>query len=211
MNRNKSKIRNTAIALYNREGVSTVSIRQLAREVGISHSHLMYHYPTQEDLLLALHDLLLQKAKDLHKDMAPDESPLKALYETTKTGFYVVHDFRFFFLELQYICSSFPRVKEVLRKVEEVRSDMYRHTIALMKAKDILRNEEFENEFDYLINRIKIFSDHWLESSSIYDECTTEEKINKYSYLLIQHFYPYLTQKGKDEFQTIQITKPKRH
>jgi AcrR family transcriptional regulator len=209
MSKNKLKLLQAAIALYNREGVSSVSIRQLAREVGISHSNLIYHYPTQEDLLLALHDLLLQKAMDLNKTLAHDESPLISLYETTKTGFYIVHDFRFFFLELHYISNSFPRIKEVLRKVEELRANMYMNTIEILNAKDMMRNEEFDHEFDHLITRIKIFSDHWLESSSIYDKLPSEEMINKYAFLLLQHFYPYLTEKGKKEFKRIQLTEPK--
>lgn len=204
----KEKILKTALHLYNRKGVGNTSIRQLAKEVGISHSNLSYHYPTQEHLLLALHDLLLQKATDLHTDLLQNESPLESLYETTKAGFYVVYDFRFFFLELHYICQSFPRIKEVLRKVEAVRSAMYKNTLEQMRAKGLLCPEEFDKEFDDLIVRIKIFSDHWLESSSIYDEITKEEKIDKYARLLMQHFYPYLTKKGKDEFRTLQITAP---
>ncbi len=104
---------------------------------------------------------------------------------------------------------SFPKVKEVLRQVEKVRTHMYKNIIANMIANDLLRYEEFKGEFDDLIVRIKIFSDHWLESSSIYDELPMEETINKYSYLCMQHFYPYLTENGKNEFKTIQITAPK--
>jgi hypothetical protein len=88
---------------------------------------------------------------------------------------------------------------------------MYKKAIGDMIASDLIRSEEFDGEFDDLIVRIKIYSDHWLESSSIYDDLSKEEKINKYSYLLIQHFYPYLTENGRNEFKKIQITAPKPH
>ena len=203
MSETKQKILNKALELYNHHGVSNVSIRQLAKDIGISHSNLIYHFPSQEEIILGLHDLLLQKAVQLNNDLIQNDSPLKSLYETTRTGFSVVYDFRFFFNELQYICNTYPRVKEVLKKVEQVRSVMYKNVIKEMIAKGLLRSEELENEFDDLIVRIKIYSDHWLESSSIYDEYTKEKKIDKYSYLLMQFFYPYLTIKGKDEFKFI--------
>lgn len=206
MSKTKEKILEKALAIYNQQGVSNVSIRQLAQDVGISHSNLMYHYPTHEEIILGLHDLLLKKAVELNNRLVQNESPLKSLYTATRIGFTVVYHFRFFFKELQYICNTFPKVKEVLRKVEKVRSDMYKKLIAALIANDLLRSEDFKGEFDDLIVRIKIFSDHWLESSSIYDELAWEEMINRYSYLLIQHFYPYLTHKGKDEFKLVQIT-----
>jgi AcrR family transcriptional regulator len=211
MNKTKQKILEKALEIYNLQGVSNVSIRQLAKDVGISHSNLIYHYPTQEDIILGLHDLLLQKAIELNKGLIQNESTLHSLYSTTITGFTVVYDFRFFFKELHYLCNSFPRLKDVLRKVEKVRALMYKNIIGDMIANNLLRSEEFEGEFDNLIIRIKIYSDHWLESSSIYDELSKEEMINKYSYLLMQHFYPYLNENGKSEFKTIQITAPKPH
>lgn len=205
MNKTKQKILNKALEIYNRDGVSNVSIRQLSKEVGISHSNLTYHFSAQEDIILGLHDLLLQKAVELNNGLVQNESPLQSLYSTTMTGFTIVYDFRFFFNELQYICKAFPKVKEVLRQAEKVRYIMYKKVIGDMIACDLLRSEEFDGEFDNLILRIKIYSDHWLESSSIYDDLSKEEKINKYSYLLIQHFYPYLTETGRNEFKTIQI------
>lgn len=204
MNKTKQKILNKALEIYNRDGVSNVSIRQLSKDVGISHSNLIYHFPTQEEIILGLHDVLLQKAVELNKDMAQKISPLQSLYSTTITGFTIVFDFRFFFKELHYISNAFPKVKKVLREVEKVRSAMYKKLIDDLIANNFLRTEEFKGEFDDLIVRIKIFSDHWLESSSIYDDMTKEERIKKYAYLLVQHFYPYLSENGRHEFKTLQ-------
>lgn len=204
MNKTKQKILNKALEIYNRDGVSNVSIRQLSKDVGISHSNLIYHFPTQEEIILGLHDVLLQKAVELNKDMAQKISPLQSLYSTTITGFTIVFDFRFFFKELHYISNAFPKVKKVLREVEKVRSAMYKKLIDDLITNNFLRTEEFKGEFDDLIVRIKIFSDHWLESSSIYDDMTKEERIKKYAYLLVQHFYPYLSENGRHEFKTLQ-------
>ncbi|MEM8763709.1 MAG: TetR/AcrR family transcriptional regulator [Bacteroidota bacterium] len=204
MKKTKQKILATALELYNEKGVGNLSIRQLAKEVGISHSNLIYHYPSQEDVILGLHELLLQKAMELNQEISKEESPLVSLFRSTQKGFAIVYDFRFLFKDLQYICSSFPRVKETIRTVEEVRSRMYRSVIELMKAKKLIRSEEREDEFKDLITLIKIYSDHWLESSSIYDDGRRDEKIRKYAYLLMSFFYPYLTDKGKEEFQFIE-------
>jgi len=203
MNKTKRKILDTALELYNSEGVSNVSIRQLAKEVGISHSNLIYHYPTKEDVILGLHEILLQKARNINQEIPHGSSLTSALHKSTRLGFSVVYEFRFLFKNLQFICTSFPRMKEVIRAVESVRSEMYRGVIEQMKSEKLIRSEEFNNEFDHLIALIKIYSDSWLVSSSIYDDLSKEEMLDKYSFLLMTHFYPYLSEKGKEEFKTL--------
>ncbi|MEL7124449.1 MAG: TetR/AcrR family transcriptional regulator, partial [Bacteroidota bacterium] len=84
MKKTKQKILATALELYNAKGVGNVSIRQLAKEIGISHSNLIYHYPSLEDVILGLHELLLQKAMELNKEISKEESPLVSLFRTTQ-------------------------------------------------------------------------------------------------------------------------------
>lgn len=201
MSKTKKIILDAALKLYNQNGVGNTSIRQIAKEVNISHSNLIYHFPTQEDIIEGLHSMLLEKAILLNKELSSENTLLAKLFETTEVGFSVVYDFRFLFLELHYICESFPRVKQTILSVEQIRSEMYSEFIKKMISLEIIRGEENTEEYSRLIILIKIFSDHWMQSSSIYDfNLGREEKIRKYSFLFMTFFYPYLTVKGKEEF-----------
>lgn len=205
MNKTKQKILATALAIFNEQGVASISIRQLAQEAKISHSNLIYHFPSKQEIVLALHEQLFNRANDINKKIEIANFSLAQLYNITKIGFATVYDFRFLFNDLQFICSSFPEMRKILLSAEKNRSDMYRSVIALMIEKKWMKAAEFENEYKQLIVLIKIFSDHWLVSSSIYDNLPVLEKIEKYSRLLMAHFYPYLTPMGKEEFKSIQI------
>jgi AcrR family transcriptional regulator len=211
MNKTKQKILNAALNLYNQSGVSNVSIRQIAQDAKISHSNLIYHYPTHEDIFLGLHELLLARAIAINKEVNHSEITLIELFHTTKKGFSIVYDFAFLFNDLLYICVSYPRIKELMVSIEKTRSQMYQNVINELISVNLMRTEEFDNEYAQLINLIKIFSDHWLVSASIYDDLTKQEKLDKYSYLLMIHFYPYLTLEGKKEFTNIQIASTKSH
>ncbi len=207
--KNKRKILMTAQELYNSKGVGNVSIRELASQANISHSNLIYHFPDQESIILELHNQMLQKAIELNQELNLSSTDLKQLFQSTKIGFSVVFDFRFLFNDLSGICTLFPKMKEVLVSVEKVRSMMYRSVMDQIINNGLMRTYEYENEFENLITLIKIFSDHWIASSNIYDNFSREEKIEKYAYLLISFFYPYLTENGKKDF--LQITAPKPH
>lgn len=204
MIKTKKVILDAALKLYNQNGVANTSIRQLAKEANISHSNLIYHFPTQEDIIEGLHNLLLNKAIQLNKALYHDKSLLVKLFKTTEVGFSVVYDFRFLFLELHSICKAYPRIKQIIYSVEQIRLEMYSTLINRLISCELIRGEENIGEYKRLIDLIKIYSDHWIESSSIYDfDLGREGIIKKYSFLLMTFFYPYLTDKGKEEFKLI--------
>ena len=63
-----------------------------------------------------------------------------------------------------------------------------------------MREQEYDNEYDFFILTIKIFSDSWISSSEIYETTSSQEIIEKYCSLFVKLFFPYLTAKGKNEF-----------
>jgi len=207
MIKTKQKILNAALELHNNHGVANVSIRQIAQKVQISHSNLIYHFPTHQNIILALHESLLKKATNINQGLDLKDFSLLDFYNATKIGFSVVYDYRFLFIDLLWICNTFPKIRQIMIHVEKVRSEMYQELISVLIARNLMRKAEFDDEYSHLITLIKIFSDHWFVSSSIYDVLSKEERIEKYTYLLMTHFYPYFTVTGKEEFKTFQVAK----
>ena len=124
MSKTKEKILNTALELYNTKGVGNVSIRELAKQVNISHSSLIYHFPDQESILLELHNQMLKKAIKLNEELNSSSVDLKQHFHATKIGFSVVFEFRFLFNDLNEVCASFPRIKEVSFRSESQINDV---------------------------------------------------------------------------------------
>ncbi len=62
--------------------------------------------------------------------------------------------------------------------------------------------EEIEDEYLHLYSRMNIMGDFWL-SSAITTQVLSPTLINKYSLIIFQEFYPYLTSKGKEQFSSI--------
>ena len=203
MDATKSRILATALRIYNAQGVASTSIRQMAKEVGISHSNLIYHFPSHEEIVLGLHDQLLQKALNINGELRTNGGALATFLESTRAGFEVAYNYRFLFLELPHLCATYPRFKQTILDVETVRSGMYQHLIENLVADNIMRPEAFTGEYAAFIQHIKLFSDHWIVSSAMYDNLETAERIEKYALLLIHMFYPYLTPLGKEAFHKL--------
>lgn len=201
MKKSKEKILQKALELFNINGFGNVSIRQIAAELNISHSNLIYHYKTKNDMADALHTELLQKAVALNTSVKKSENFIENLFNSTKTGFEILYDYRFFMIDLNEILKENTLLKSAFLEVEKVRSKMYKDVIEKGIIQGNFRKELYENEYDFFIEQIKIYSDSWITSSQIYHSGSTKEDvIDHYVGLFIKMFVPYFTENIQTQF-----------
>ena len=60
---NKEKIFNVSVDLFSEYGYDGVSIRQIAREVGIKESSIYNHYPSKEAILDSILNYYIDKMR----------------------------------------------------------------------------------------------------------------------------------------------------
>ena len=198
----KQKILKKAKELFNDKGVANVSIRQISRELGISHSNLIYHFKSKNALIDSLHQQILDAAILLNQDIKTEKNTLKGLFISTIKGFEIIYDFRFFMVDFNLIMRENSDLHRQIKEIEKLRFLMYRDTINVMIDEGVLRKEEYNSEYKLLIIQIRIFSDYWVSSSQIYEE-NAKLAIRKYARLFLTLFYPYLTLKGKKNFNEL--------
>ncbi|MEM9983512.1 MAG: TetR/AcrR family transcriptional regulator [Bacteroidota bacterium] len=197
MGKTKDQILNTALNLFNEQGVADVSIRQIASAMGISHGNLIYHFKHKSEIIQALHEALLTRAIQINERIDREDFDLLHLYKTTLRGFAAVYEYRFFFYDLLYIANNDPLLGKTLREVEKLRAQMYREVIALSIQRGLMLPEAYSGQYEDLITWIRIYSDHWLSSAAMYDSESAEVIIEKYARLLVKQFYGYLTPVGQ--------------
>ena len=188
--------------LFNEKGVSNVSIREISREIGISHSNLIYHFKDKNSLINALHQLILENAIELNDEIEKEENTLRGLFISTIKGFEIICDFRFFMIDFNLILKENKKLHKQILEIEVLRFSMYEEKINTMIAKNILKEELIKGESANLIQHIRVFSDYWLPSAQVY-EVNVNMSINKYAKLFLSLFYPYLTKKGKENFNSL--------
>lgn len=198
----KSKILDQAKKLFNDKGVSNVSIREIAREVDISHSNLIYHFKDKNELLNHLHQQILNAAVDIDKEISNEENTLKSLFISTVRGFEIIYDYRFFMIDFNSILLENKELHQQIKEIEVFRFRLYEARIAKMIGEDIFRNEMYKNEYEDLIIQIRIFSDYWVSSSQIYEQ-NPQLSIKKYARLFLCFFRPFLTPKGHKIFNQL--------
>ena len=64
----KQKIINQAITAYNAFGLTNVTSRDLAKDLGISHGNLQYHFKNKETLLLAIYNQMKTEISGIYEN-----------------------------------------------------------------------------------------------------------------------------------------------
>jgi len=106
----RRRIVERSVELFNRGSVQSVTIEQIASDLGMSPGNLTYHFPHKRDLIRAALDVLQERLRETVGRPAI-KSPRQA-------GIYVVHglralwEFRFFFNSLVYLLSGDTALKQ---------------------------------------------------------------------------------------------------
>jgi AcrR family transcriptional regulator len=189
----KEKIINEAIKVYNREGVRTVTTRQIAHEMGISAGNLHYHFKHTEDIIFHIFQLLqVEYDKMILLPANPTMSFLQLLNGFVDGSYALIAKYRFIFENFVEICNWIPRIAEsyralVARREEQLISlfmyyadaGMFRRDIPLLNLKGFVR-------------QLFIVSDFWSSSYAVLGGSQEIDPLDDYRQTIHTAFYPYL-------------------
>lgn len=199
----KDKILNAARNLFNEYGVPQVSLRRIASEIGISQGNLNYHFNKREDIFEALYFQLFDHLGG-QADTNPEHFNLQAFLSDIRKGMEVLFDYRFLMIDLNHTMRENPKLHTHFKQLEQSRKEQYQQAFKAAIDHDIMRAPAFKDEYDGLIDRIRVFSDYWIASAAVYDE-PLEGSVDKYHKLVVEMFFPYFTRDAQREFLLNQL------
>lgn len=197
----KEKIIEIAIALFNAQGIQRVTSRHIAKEMGISHGNLNYHFKTKEDLLLAIYDLMRAEMSESYISNEGPETSFahfhKLLLHLEQFNF----KYRFFNLDVLELYRNFPRIQKLLIETLELRKRQMFELFQQFQLAGFLI-EEYQNNSERLPHNIRIVITFWLSQQEVLANFKFQgnEEMSKHIWELI---LPYMTAKGRAEYLQI--------
>lgn len=202
MKNTKARILQTALHLFNDLGLPKVTLRTIAKEMGISQGNLNYHFKKREDILEALYHDLVAKIDQLMESMQGSVFSLQHLYDQQAVMMEHFFEYRFFMLDFVQIMREHANIKNHYTQLTELRILQFQGLIQALVELELMRPGEIEDEYKHFHIRLQILNDFWL-SSAITTKTLSKALIPTYSMALFRELYPYLTPKGKTAFQAI--------
>lgn len=195
----RTKILTTALQIFNQEGVDNTSIRRIARDVGISHGNLRYHFTSKEVIIIELFELMNKEMDELVKIYLNYGSNIKAFIETARYSAKVFLKYRFIMNDVIGICRQFETIKAALQTNYEKRKNQFYIILTFLAQQGFAKPEPFPNYYKKFIDNGMLVNDFWIPISDLYYSIPEEEKVEQYFRSWIIYFLPVLTDKGLAE------------
>ena len=201
MNETKHKILIKSLKLFNTKGVSNISLRAIADEVGISVGNLQYHFKKREDIVEALYFQLVAEIDTVF--VLSTDDLLKSFLNISIEIYKILYEYNFFFLDFVTITRSNQKIKNHYSKLSKRREVESLKFVAVLIKNGLFREELLKNEYRCLFKRIEVISNFWFSSILIQADVLTKDSIQEYSILISQSIYPYLTEEAKNQYANI--------
>jgi len=199
----KERILKTALKLFNDYGLSKVTLRTIANEMGISQGNLNYHFKKREFIIEALYFQLVQNIDNGMAKNKATEVGLRILFNSSTLIMKNFYEYRFFMLDFVQIIRENKQIKKHYVALTILRETQFKNLFDLMTASNIMREAILPNEYQFLYKRFQILGDFWISSAMVSHKKITKKIMEDYAIILHQAIYPYLTKKGQESYLEI--------
>lgn len=189
----KEKIISEALKIYNRDGIRTVTTRQIAQEIGISAGNLHYHFKHTEDIIFHIFQLLDAGYEKMI--LLPEKRGVsfQQLLDGFIEGSYVLIDkYRFIFENFVEICNWIPRIAESYRRLVEQREGQLVSLFMYYADGGMFRSEIPLLNLKRFVRQLFIVSDFWSSSYAVLGRQQGIDPFEDYRQTIHTAFYPYL-------------------
>ena len=189
----KERILNSALHLYNKEGIHAITSRHIATEMGISAGNLHYHFRHTDDIIKALYDQLSTEFDDL---MLQTESmkdlDISNVDEFTSLSFRIIYKYRFIFLHFVEIARRIPAIRRDYLKLTERRTAQFSGIFHQLVKNGVFRSDLPADVWPYLVKQIFIVADFWLSNNELTNRLSEKKALTQFTETFQMMFLPYL-------------------
>lgn len=191
--------------MFNEYGISDTTLRKISGNLDMSQGNLNYHFKSKQDLVVELYFDLVEEMNVNMQAMPPSNSLIHSLYESSRISLDGLYKYRFLLRDFYKIMREEEKIRDHYHGLQQIRAQQFLEIFKGLVAAGIMRGEEFEHEFDRLFLRMNILGDNWINAQELL-KGNVPNPVDYYNDLLFEIIYPYLTFKGKQEFNSL----PKR-
>jgi AcrR family transcriptional regulator len=200
----RDKILETALAMFNAQGVHTVGVRDIARAVGISPGNLAYHFPQKDVLVSALMDRL--HGANTSQLVAPPAGPFsfESFYRAILAVMHNQVRYRFYQISFAELLQQSADLRDREAERNQSRRDRIELNVRRLVDGGLLDDDEVTPRFERLYEQFRIILTTWLRAAGfMMPGQSDEEAMCHYAKLAFALFEPYCTPSGLEQMQAL--------
>jgi len=198
----REEILNTAIDLFNKNGFSSISIRDISDALKISPGNLTYHFKKKKDIVLELNNKMMN---EFLENANFNISNFKELDARIENWCNLQRKYMFVFCDLIVLTQTYPELKELHRFLFDKYNKEIEDLLKRFVAMELLKVEGVESSYKSIANILNILLSLTISINHIiYREEYSTKEIKK---LIWSVLIPSFTEKGIKEYQVIKYNK----
>lgn len=199
----RDKILATALRLFNQKGISEVSSKNIAEEMGISYGNLCYHFPKKDDIVLQLY-LNMQEELDIQfRNIREEVVNLEFMLNRLKLLFEEIYRYKFIYLGITKVMRHFNHIKQHARQQFDQRWEILDTLAIFLVDNGYMKPFKNERQKNLLIHSLLMVSNSWISDAELFFKGKESEKVDYYMQLFFNLVLPTLTPKGKEGFKKV--------
>lgn len=192
------KIIEKSIELFNEQGYTSVTVRDIANQLKISPGNFTYYFKKKKDLTKAIFDLQYVDYQKMNLNPHVDIAGLQQIFQAI-----ISHQQKYFFYfnSIIEIPRRYPEFSDVQKKVIDDFHQLFSDILKNYEKKGIMKAELNTGAYDDLAFALLSIILFWMEGKSLKGKTKNTSIIKVLWNILL----PTFTSKGMDMFQTLKI------
>ena len=195
----KQKIIQTAIRLFNEQGVVKTRVQDIAKDLGISPGNLTYHYKTKAELMQSVYRYMMKTLEEMAFGNRVLIQGAEGL-DIARSYLDYQLKFRFFFLDTLEILRAYPEISLLHQEQIKKEIDIIKNLNAFALGKGYLKPEPEEGLYNSLATHTWRSLHFWLTEQVIRGK---DLNIDHGILTIFDLLYPYCTEKGIEIYHKI--------
>ncbi len=198
----KQRIIDKAIEYYNKEGLTNVTSRDIAKSLNMSHGNLDYHFENKEVLLMAIYKRMKKDISRFYMERDAFTDPFEHFNELLTSLEKFHQTYSFFNLDVLEISRKYPMVNQLLKKTFHVREEQMAHFYKRFKTFGYFESEIQPGIYMRLQRTIRIVITFWNSQKEVlpYFGSAQKDSMSVYIWDLL---IPHMTAKGKAVYNNL--------
>lgn len=199
----KEKILQNALELFNNQGVSSVSLRDIAQSAGISKGNVGYHFPLKSDIVYQLYSQMKIELTMISKDFSSSQNLLESILYAPVQTYHLSYKYRFLHIEYVHILQQYSDIKKEHHLELEQRKAAFQFILKSLQTKELIREEIKTQHWDILMQQSGLIRTTWFIHTAFQNFDSLNERQWNYIEMVNQLLWPYLTNTGQMEYDRI--------
>lgn len=199
---NRQRILDSALSLFNKNGVDKVSVRDISTRLNISPGNFSYHFPDKNQLVADLYTAMNQSIYKAVETMAHEPPSVHQWLETHRLIFDIQIKYKFIYLNLFSILTNHTAVRNAYRENYKLEKSYALAAIDLFQKQGLLIDEMSTAQKESLVAVGQVMNTSWMVDAEVQYNGNYKGQRKYYMRLCCDRLLPFLTPSALSDYQS---------